>query len=278
LDSLKEGSKNRRLNTGALLTVNFDDNSQKNILIDCGKYFHMMLFNHFRKLRTIDSVILTHEHADAVNGLDDLRDFTRDRPPMNVYLRQATLDHLRQSFSYLVDAELATGSGYVSKFQYHVIKASSSLNKQKLQELPLQHHQQDTFNIDGVDFDIFSVYHGEDYTCLAFKFYNCVYMSDCSLIPESVYSNYLQNLDVLIIDALAEKPPSEKSNLKIKKSHFLLEDAIDEIRKIKPKRAFLVGMAHSLEHNQTNKRLEQYKEEGLSIECAWDGLEIQLLA
>lgn len=47
-----------------------------NILIDCGKTFRAAYFEQLitRKVRSIDALLLTHEHADAIQGLDDLRD------------------------------------------------------------------------------------------------------------------------------------------------------------------------------------------------------------
>jgi hypothetical protein len=62
-----------------------------------------------------------------------------------------------------------------------------------------------------------------------------------------------------------------------------LQQTIEEIKKLKPKRAFLVGnrhssiltsqegMGHGLEHNQTNNLLEERgKTEGFVAECAYD--------
>ncbi|KAI5475376.1 hypothetical protein MNV49_001480 [Pseudohyphozyma bogoriensis] len=58
------GEKNIRGNTGAVT-----------ILIDCGKTFREQALKIFPKkgLRKIDAVVLTHHHADAIDGLDDLR-------------------------------------------------------------------------------------------------------------------------------------------------------------------------------------------------------------
>ena len=47
----------------------------RTILIDCGKTFREQAIEFFPKkgLRKIDALILTHHHADAIDGLDDLR-------------------------------------------------------------------------------------------------------------------------------------------------------------------------------------------------------------
>ena len=52
----------------------------KTILIDCGKTFRegaIRWFPHF-DIRSVDFVVLTHGHADALFGIDDLRS-TRDK-------------------------------------------------------------------------------------------------------------------------------------------------------------------------------------------------------
>lgn len=46
------------------------------ILIDCGKTFRDGLLRLFPQhgLKTVSSLLLTHGHADAILGLDDIRD------------------------------------------------------------------------------------------------------------------------------------------------------------------------------------------------------------
>ncbi|GAA6058379.1 hypothetical protein JCM3770_006101, partial [Rhodotorula araucariae] len=72
----KPASRNIRGNTGAVIRVPAAVNGgeEKTILIDCGKTFREMALRWFPKkgLRRIDACILTHHHADAIDGLDDL--------------------------------------------------------------------------------------------------------------------------------------------------------------------------------------------------------------
>lgn len=46
------------------------------MLIDCGKTFREVILNLFPKhgLREVGALLLTHGHADAILGMDDLRD------------------------------------------------------------------------------------------------------------------------------------------------------------------------------------------------------------
>jgi phosphoribosyl 1,2-cyclic phosphodiesterase len=82
VDAVHPGSRNRRRNTSALFRVPDPRDPARlrtlNILIDCGKRFWDGAIDLFPALgvRHIDAVVITHGHADAINGLDDLRDFT----------------------------------------------------------------------------------------------------------------------------------------------------------------------------------------------------------
>jgi phosphoribosyl 1,2-cyclic phosphodiesterase len=132
-------------------------------------------------------------------------------------------------------------------------------------------------NIEGIEIEPFEVFHGDNYMCSAFKFSNIVYMSDVSAIPEECRP-MLENLDLLIIDCLARslKLSIVESTKKFSISHLLLDGTIEEIRKIKPKKALLIGMCHSLEHNELNGELEKLKSEGLDVEVAYDGMSIDI--
>ena len=71
--------------------------------------------------------MLTHSHADAVLGLDDLRNFTfhskRGQGLVKVYLNRDTMDYVTRAFPYLVDSRMATGGGDVSSAKYIILDA-----------------------------------------------------------------------------------------------------------------------------------------------------------
>lgn len=68
--ALEPGSKNRRLNTGLLIRYPRHSGTC-NILIDVGKFFYHSALKWFPTygIRTIDAVLITHSHADAIGGL-----------------------------------------------------------------------------------------------------------------------------------------------------------------------------------------------------------------
>ncbi|TKY71924.1 hydrolase [Spatholobus suberectus] len=105
-----ERNPNYRCNTSLLIDYCGDGNGdRKYVLIDVGKTFREAVLRWFvsHRIPRIDSIILTHEHADAVLGLDDIRavqpfSSTNDIDPTAIYLSQHSMDSIAEKFPYLV--------------------------------------------------------------------------------------------------------------------------------------------------------------------------------
>ena len=73
---------------------------------------------------------------------------------------------------------------------------------------------------------------------------------------------YQKNLDVLIINALRIEPHQ---------SHLNLEEAIEIVDKIKPKKTYLTHISHHMGfHNEVEKKLPK------GIKLSYDNLKIEL--
>ncbi|EKF39618.1 hypothetical protein MOQ_000146 [Trypanosoma cruzi marinkellei] len=77
---------NRRNNVSLLITVpsphggsSSDSRGVRRVLIDCGKTFRDAYFRVLAKhqVQTVDALLVTHDHVDAMGGLDDMRDLQR---------------------------------------------------------------------------------------------------------------------------------------------------------------------------------------------------------
>ncbi|KAE8725835.1 clathrin light chain 1-like [Hibiscus syriacus] len=85
------------------------------IIIDVGKTFREQVLRWFtfHKIPRIDSIILTHEHADAILGLDDIRAVQPHSPTNDIdpchYLTQYAMDSVAEKFPYLVQKKLKEG-------------------------------------------------------------------------------------------------------------------------------------------------------------------------
>lgn len=113
--------------TAAASTTEEEFGWHNNVLIDIGKTFRSAYFKVLAplKITTVDAVVLTHEHADAILGMDDIRDIQKFEsvPPewywritecMPVFCSPNTLSTLSKVFSYIV-GNSRIRRGFVSK-------------------------------------------------------------------------------------------------------------------------------------------------------------------
>lgn len=102
-----KGNPNSRANPSMLVQLRHPvDATIHNVLIDCGKTFREAALRVFPRYGVADlsAVILTHEHADACFGLDDLREFNRQDDAtgaLDVFADRATMLSCHRSFGYL---------------------------------------------------------------------------------------------------------------------------------------------------------------------------------
>ncbi|CAA7405404.1 unnamed protein product [Spirodela intermedia] len=264
-----ELNPNYRCNTSLLIDYFSGDDKHKYIIIDVGKTFREQVLRWFtwHKIPRIDSIILTHEHADAILGLDDIRTVqpfspTNDIDPMPIYLTQFAMDSIAVKFPYLVPRKLKEGEEVrrVAQLDYRIIESDC--------EKP--------FTASDLQFVPLPVVHGEDYISLGFLFgkkSRIAYISDVSRFPESteyvISKTGAGQVDLLILDSLYKVRPHN--------THLCLPQTLEAIKKICPKRALLVGMTHEFDHHRDNLELAEWSQrEGIPVQLAYDGLKISV--
>ncbi len=192
----------------------------------------------------LDAVLFTHEHADHTHGIDDLRALAiHQRRRVPVYLDEPTSRVLRLRFRYCF--ETLPGSSYPQILEEHRLEPGIPVVIEgaggPLTALPLA---QD---------------HG-DIISLGFRFGGLAYSADLvGLPPDSIRA--LTGLEVWIVDALRHTPHP---------SHFSLDDALEWIERLKPRRAILTNMMGDLDYAALQARLPPH------VEPAYDGLQIQM--
>ena len=94
-----------------------------------------------------------------------------------------------------------------------------------------------------------------------YRFGDFAYLTDMKTVNEEEVEK-LQNLDVLVVNALREKTHI---------SHFNLEEALAFIDKVKPKRAYLTHISHHLGfHEEVQQKLPK------NVFLAYDNLQITI--
>ena len=229
---LSEDSRDKRLRVSAL--VQWDGFS---VLIDCGPDFRQQL------LRTdctqIDAVLFTHEHSDHTAGLDDLRPFFYRHGPLDIYAQERVLKSLYKRFDYI----------FVTENKYPGVL---TLNAHPITETP--------FSIGTKEVQPIKVLHNS-LPILGFRIGEFAYITDAKTISDLEVEK-LQNLDVLVINALRIEPHV---------SHFNLEEALAFIKLVNPKRAFLTHISHHLGFHETvEKSLPP------NVKLAYDQLQISI--
>lgn len=269
MSSPPETNRNYRCNPSLLIDHEEEDGNHHYILIDVGKDFKEQVFRwvlHY-KIPRIDAIILTHEHADALLGLDDVRGVqpynpNNDIDPTPVFVNQFTMDSVTIKFPYLVQKKLKEGQELrrVAQFDWRIIESSC--------ESP--------FNVAGLQFTPLPVMHGEDYEALGFLFgkkTRVAYISDVSRFPDRteyvISKSGGGQLDLLILDTLYKNRSHN--------THFCLPESLEAVKRIQPKRALFVGMTHEFEHYRDNEELAEWsKREGIDVQLAYDGLRIPI--
>ncbi len=251
-DAVKPGSPNRRRNTSLLIQRHLENGRTSNIVIDAGKFFYDSAIEWFPKfhVRTIDALVITHAHADAIGGFDSLRDWTNNsQESLPIYLRDSDYRQVESLFYYLADRNKQTGGGGVAKLQFESIDSSS-------------------FEIDGLEMIPLPVEHGPNYETFGYRFGPVSYVSDASAISEET-AELIAGTELLILDAL--RP------VRTHGTHFTVEEAVEQVRRLRPARTLLTDATHDIDHVAVNAELAKLRaSEGLDIQYAYDGQAIDI--
>uniref|UniRef100_A0A0D3FLP6 Protein kinase domain-containing protein n=1 Tax=Oryza barthii TaxID=65489 RepID=A0A0D3FLP6_9ORYZ len=251
-----ERNPNYRCNTSLLIDYCQHDGIHKYILIDVGKTFREQVLRWFshHKIPYVDSIILTHEHADAVLGLDDVwvvqpSGCRNGLGKVPIFLTHFTMNSVAARFPYLLKNKLEEGDEGSQVIQLDWTIIEGDIDK--------------PFVSSGLEFVPLPVMHGEDYVCLGFLFgrrSRIAYLSDVSRIlprtEHAISKSGAGQLDLLILE-----------------TNELHGETLNAVKRISPKRALLIGMNHEFEHHKENQTLAEWSSrEGIPVQLAHDGL------
>lgn len=227
-----DNSKDKRLRTSLMLTID-----ERNIVIDTGPDFRQQMLR--EKVETLDAVVFTHEHKDHIAGMDDIRAFNFSaNKPMDVYASELTEIGLRREFHYVFGENNYPGIPQV--------------NLHRIGDEP--------FEVAGETIIPINVLHYK-LPVKAFRVRDFAYVTDANYIAPHEMEK-LKGVKYLVLNALRQTPHI---------SHFSLEEALEIIKQIAPRRAYLTHLSHLMgKHDEISKNLPAH------VEIAYDGLAVDL--
>ncbi len=229
--------RDSRLRTSALV-----ETGGERILIDCGPDFREQMLRH--GVRSVDdrldALLLTHQHYDHVGGIDDLRPYCYGMEPgFPIYCQGDVARDLRARLPYCFSEHPYPG---VPRIDLHEIKAGIPFQAAGVEVLPL-----------GVNHYLLDI--------LGFRIGALGYVTDAKKIPDATVEA-LKGVDTLVINALRHTEHI---------SHLSLEEALEMVRRIGPRVAYLTHISHQL---GLHAEVEPALPEGVRL--AYDGLKIKV--
>jgi phosphoribosyl 1,2-cyclic phosphate phosphodiesterase len=229
-------ARDKRTRSGAVLEA-----SGSTILIDTPPELRLQLisggFSH------IDAVMYTHEHADHINGIDDLRIFSvRRREPLPIYGPGETLERLRASFNYIFD---------------DAVRPYEGTSKPSLRLIETQPGR--AMTVAGVEVLPLAFQHGH-LRVFGYRFGNLAYITDVKSIP-SAERERLRGLDVLVLNALWWRPHP---------THLSISEAVETAQALGARRTYLTHLTHETGHADLETQLPS------GIFPAYDGLTVEV--
>ena len=230
--------RNRRRRCSALVDI-FEAETPSDmtrILIDTSPDMREQLLE--ADVAHLDAILFTHDHADQTHGIDDVRALAiRRRRQIATYMDAGTRKTLLPKFRYCFEG----WGGYPP-----ILDLQPELKSYHAIELTGQGGGVSALPLDQA--------HGQ-IRSLGYRFGPLAYCNDVNEIPDETLSR-LRGLDILILDALRYTPHP---------THAHLEQSLEWIAQLKPKRAVLTNLHVDLDYQTLSNELPS------GVEVGYDG-------
>jgi phosphoribosyl 1,2-cyclic phosphate phosphodiesterase len=225
---MSEDTRDKRLRTSVLI-----EKDETILVIDAGPDFRQQMLR--ENIKRLDAIILTHEHKDHISGMDDVRAFNyKSQDAIDIFAEERVQKAIRKEYSYVF-----------AEYQY------PGIPKMRLNSI-----SDYGFNINGLPLIPLRVFHYR-LPVYGFRIGDFAYITDANYVPEETKEKMF-GIKYMIINALRKEKHI---------SHFSLGEAIDFIRQISPKKAYITHISHQMgRHEDIQKLLPP------EIILAYDGL------
>jgi len=234
--------KNRRSRCSLLVTQT-SAAGQTRVLVDTAPDMREQLLA--ANVGKLDAVLITHDHADQLHGIDDLRVVTLNmKHRLDLWCDRSGLDGVVRKFDYCFASP--PGSDY-----------PPILNAREIPE-PFTE-----FGVAGaggtVPVRAFGLRHGR-IRSLGYRFGALAYTPDVDALDKDAFAA-LDGVECWILDALRRTPHP---------SHAHLARSLEWIERVKPKRAILTNMHVDMDYDTLKRELPP------GVEPGYDGMTVAL--
>jgi len=206
-------------------------------IVDAGPDFRQQVLR--ERIRTLDALLMTHQHKDHTAGLDDVRAFNYlQQKHLPVYGRQEVLDQLKQEFAYAF-----------ADFKYPGIPL-----------IELKSIENQPFEINGTSITPIEVIHYR-LPVFGFRIGDFTYITDAKSISAEELEK-VKGSKIIVLNALQKEAHI---------SHFTLSEAVTLLMELNPQKAFLTHISHRMgTYAEVQRTLPDF------IQLAFDGLSFEL--
>ena len=185
----------------------------------------------------IQGILLTHAHADHVNGLDDVKGWGRKKPVL-VYGDSGTLESIRQRFSYMFDHAHAHHHPFLTLHSFDIGDV-----------LPLPFARVETFEQDH------RYVHSVGY-----RIGSMAYTTDAWRLDDRAL-DILKGIDTWFVDCLDWNPCP---------THAHWGKVQDWLKVVQPQRTILIHMGTNMDYTEMKSQLPA------GVEPAYDGMRVEV--
>lgn len=234
----RHNPRNRRRRVSILV----EDRGQS-ILIDTAPDLREQLLD--AGAARIDAVLYTHDHADHVNGIDELRHIrTKGRGAIDCYGDEATMAAIERRFLYAF-RQNEDGSGVLYKPFLRRRDLGGPFGPVTVGPLAIRPFIQD---------------HGFGTMTIGYRIGDMAYSTDLVDLPEESWT-VLTGLRLWIVDCLRDEPHP---------THAHFDKVMGWVERLKPGRAVLTHMNHSMDYETVRRRCPP------GVEPAFDGMILEI--
>jgi phosphoribosyl 1,2-cyclic phosphate phosphodiesterase len=229
--------RDKRTRVGALV----ETDGETRILIDTPPELRLQLIA--ANIDSVDAILFTHDHADHVQGIDDIRALSdRSDVPIDMYGPPDTMQRLATRFAYIFDDS---------------IKPLPGTSKPKGRAHPVRSGE--SFRVGDADVMPVAVPHGP-ISVYGYHIGKLGYITDAKELPEEALRAF-RGVSVLVLNALFRTPHP---------THLSVSEAVAVARKVGARQTWLTHLTHRTGHAELEAELPS------GIAPAFDGLTVQI--